>query len=83
MRLFYRIDPTDKTGRCSWFGGDFSQAHIDNLDAEGVPAAYGAHMDSDKSCPPCKTCQIILTALMCNQRNKTCREETPEHCKCP
>ena len=65
---------------------------IKNLDDEGVPEADRAQMGPDKSCPPCKTCQIILTALMCNQSGKECAHERPkrkgkkkemEVCSCP
>lgn len=83
VQLYYRTDPADKVGRCGRFGGDFGADHVARLDEEGVPAADRASMGASGSCPPCGTCQVLLTALMCNQKGKPCDHESPASCKCP
>ncbi len=69
-----------------WYKADDPTAAVrvrvrDYRDSEGRMGDFGG----DQAVPPCGTCQIILTMLMCpKERAPKCQHETPkkEVCKC-
>ncbi|PRP93715.1 hypothetical protein [Enhygromyxa salina] len=60
-----------------WFGRGKTQATIEYLDARGGSRVVKAEkFKPGETVPPCRSCELIVPLLICNESRKTCDHKT-------